>query len=53
MRFEWDEKKSDINLTKHRIDFNAATRLWDDEDRIQIQTRFPIENRSILERLSK
>jgi uncharacterized DUF497 family protein len=48
MAFEWDEKKSDINLTKHSIDFNAATKLWDDEDRIQIQTTFPIENRSIL-----
>ena len=48
MTFEWDEKKSDINITKHGIDFSAATKLWDDEDRIQIQTTFPIENRSIL-----
>jgi uncharacterized DUF497 family protein len=48
MKFEWDEKKSAINLSKHGIDFNASTKLWDDEDRIQIQTTFPIENRSIL-----
>jgi uncharacterized DUF497 family protein len=48
MKFEWDEKKSSINLSKHGIDFNAATELWDDEDRIQIQTAFPIENRRIL-----
>ena len=48
MKFEWDEKKSDINLSKHGIDFNNAVALWDDEDRIQIQTAFPIENRSIL-----
>jgi len=48
MKFEWDEKKNDINLSKHGIDFNTATELWDDEDRIQIQTAFPIENRSIL-----
>jgi uncharacterized protein len=48
MKFEWDEKKSAINLSKHGIDFNAATKLWDDEDRIQIQTVFPIENRGIL-----
>ena len=48
MKFEWDEKKSAINLSKHGIDFNAATKLWEDEDRIQIQTAFPIENRIIL-----
>ena len=48
MKFEWDEKKNDINLSKHGIDFSTATELWDDEDRIQIQTAFPIENRSIL-----
>lgn len=48
MKFEWDEKKSAINLSKHGIDFNAAKALWEDEDRIQIQTPFPIENRSIL-----
>lgn len=48
MKFEWDEKKSGINLSKHGIDFNTATELWDDEDRIQIQTAFPIENRRIL-----
>ena len=48
MKFEWDEKKSGINLSKHGIDFNTATALWDDKDRIQIQTTYPIENRSIL-----
>jgi len=48
MKFEWDEKKSGINLSKHGIDFNTATELWDDENRIQIQTTFPIENRRIL-----
>ena len=48
MKFEWDEKKSGINLSKHGIDFNTATELWDDENRIQIQTAFPIENRRIL-----
>ena len=48
MKFEWDEKKSAINLSKHGIDFNAAKELWEDEDRIQIQTPFPIENRRII-----
>ena len=41
-------KKSAINLSKHGIDFNAATKLWDDEDRIQIQTAFPTENRIVV-----
>ena len=48
MKFEWDEKKSRANKTKHGIDFKTATELWNDGDRIEIQTTFPIENRSIL-----
>ncbi len=48
MKFEWDEKKSGINLSKHGIDFKTAIKLWDDEDRIEVQLEFPIENRSIL-----
>ncbi|MBT8367681.1 MAG: BrnT family toxin [Deltaproteobacteria bacterium] len=48
MKFEWDEKKSLLNKEKHGIDFEAATQLWVDKDRIEIQTAFPDENRSIL-----
>ena len=48
MKFEWDENKSVANLSKHGIDFNAGKELWEDEDRIQIQTPSPIENRYIL-----
>ena len=48
MKFEWDDKKSRANKTKHGIDFKIATELWNDGDRIEIQTTFPIENRSIL-----
>ena len=48
MKFEWDEKKSRAKKTKHGIDFKIATELWNDGDRIEIQTTFPIENRSIL-----
>ena len=48
MKFEWDENKSRSNKEKHGIDFEAATQLGNDKDRIEIQTSFPGENRSIL-----
>ena len=48
MEYEWDENKSRLNKEKHGIDFNAATNLWNDKDRIEIQTTFPDEDRSIL-----
>ena len=48
MKYEWDENKSRLNKEKHGIDFNAATNLWNDKDRIEIQTIFPDEDRSIL-----
>jgi uncharacterized protein len=48
MKFEWDEKKSRANESKHGIDFNIATELWNDQNRIEIQTNFPAENRYAL-----
>ena len=48
MEFEWDEKKSQANKSKHGIDFNSASELWNDKDRIEIQTNFPAENRNAL-----
>ena len=48
MEFEWDEKKSQANKSKHGIDFNTARKLWNDPDRIEIQTNFPVENRNAL-----
>ncbi len=48
MEFEWNEKKSRANKSKHGIDFNTATELWNDQDRIEIQTNFPAENRNAL-----
>ena len=32
MKFEYDEKKSQINKEKHNIDFIEAQKLWLDED---------------------
>ncbi len=48
MEFEWDEKKNRANKSKHGIDFNTATELWNDQGRIEIQTHFPAENRNAL-----
>ena len=48
MEFEWDERKNHRNKNKHGIDFETAMKLWNDKNRIEIQTPFPIENRSIL-----
>jgi uncharacterized DUF497 family protein len=48
MKFDWDEKKSRANKSKHGIDFNTAVKLWDDRDRIEIQTSFPAESRNAL-----
>lgn len=48
MDFEWDEKKSWSNKTKHGIDFETATDLWRDSNRVEIGTPYPLENRSIL-----
>ena len=48
MKFEWDEKKNRTNKSKHGIDFKSAMELWNDSDRIEIQTDFPTESRSAL-----
>ena len=41
MKFEWDENKNRTNKTKHSIDFQEAIELWNDRDRIEIQTAYP------------
>ncbi|MDQ7045396.1 MAG: BrnT family toxin [Sulfurimonas sp.] len=36
MKFEYDEKKSQINKEKHNIDFVEAQKLWQDDDALVI-----------------
>lgn len=36
MRFEWDVKKEEINIKKHKIDFTTAAFVFDDENRIEL-----------------
>ena len=48
MNFEWDENKNLANNHKHGIDFHTASELWNDTQRVEIKTSYPLENRSIL-----
>ena len=36
MRFQWDENKNLINQKKHGISFQTASRVFEDENRIEI-----------------
>lgn len=40
--------KNSINRVKHGIDFETAKGLWLDENRIEIQASYPVENRHII-----
>ncbi|MDH5476092.1 MAG: BrnT family toxin [Cyclobacteriaceae bacterium] len=46
--FEYDPVKSEYNKNKHEIDFNKATQLWNDPNRIIIQARTTGEPRLLL-----
>ncbi|MBI3585013.1 MAG: BrnT family toxin [Nitrospinae bacterium] len=48
MKFEWDSEKSRANKEKHGIDFETAQNLWLDENRIEIETPYPVEKRNII-----
>lgn len=36
MLFEWDSEKEKINIAKHGIDFKTASRVFFDENRIEM-----------------
>ena len=46
--FEFDPEKSKSNKMKHGIDFNEATRLWQDPERILLPARSLDEVRFLL-----
>lgn len=46
--FEFDDKKSLINLEKHGIDFIDTQQLWGDPYLIEIQARSADEPRSLV-----
>jgi uncharacterized protein len=37
MEFEWDENKNKSNQLKHGISFEEATKIFDDEERVEYQ----------------
>ncbi|MBI5126012.1 MAG: BrnT family toxin [Planctomycetes bacterium] len=47
MKFEWDEKKGEVNRLKHGVDFKTAVEIWQDEKRIEIQVPHPVEDRNV------
>jgi len=48
MDFEYDPKKSQVNKTRHGIDFLEAQALWLDIDRVEIPAKTLDENRSMV-----
>ena len=49
MQFEWDDEKEKINIRKHGIDFTMATRVFEDENRLELydEAHSDIEDRYI------
>jgi len=48
MGFDFDPKKSDLNLAKHGIDFVEAQAPWSDPNLLEIPARTEDEPRSIV-----
>jgi uncharacterized DUF497 family protein len=48
MEFEYDPAKSQINKSKHGLDFDEAQALWSDEDRVEFPARSDTEERYAL-----
>lgn len=46
--FEFDQNKSDINLSKHGIDFVEAQQLWQDTDLLEIPATTTDEPRYLI-----
>lgn len=46
--FEYDEKKSHANFTKHGIDFEDAQFLWDDPDFLEVPAKTTDEVRFLV-----
>ena len=46
--FEFNEQKSQINLTKHGIDFVEAQALWDDPYLVEVPARTVDEERFLV-----
>ncbi len=47
MNFEWDENKNEINKNKHSIDFEIASQVFNDQNRIDIPSERNGEDRRL------
>lgn len=47
-KFEYDPQKSQSNLLKHGIDFEAAQELWQDIDLVEVAVNVSDEPRSLV-----
>ena len=45
MKFEFDQRKSVVNRTKHGIDFGTAQAIWMDLNRLEMPARSATEAR--------
>jgi len=48
MQFEFNPRKSELNKTKHGIDFFAAQQLWEDPNRVVVPARTIDKSRYLL-----
>ena len=48
IEFEFDNRKSQINMDKHGINFIEAQALWEDTDRIEIPAKTIDEERYLV-----
>jgi uncharacterized protein len=48
MEFEFNDQKNESNLSKHKIDFLTAQRLWNDLDRVEIPAQTVEEQRFLV-----
>ena len=48
MEFEFDKRKSEMNMIKHGIDFIEAQNIWNDPDRIEIPAKTIDEQRFLI-----
>jgi len=46
--FEFDEAKSQANLSKHGIDFHRAQQIWEDSGFVEIEAKSDDEPRSLV-----
>jgi len=48
MEFEFDERKSQFNKTKHGVDFVEAQALWDDPELLEVPLTLDDEPRALI-----